>query len=55
MASTKAFLIDNPEFRNFVSREFDITAIHATVEELAEFAFGSVKEAVKQYKNESAS
>ena len=49
---------NNPEFLEFLNREFDKTIVHATVEELAEFAFGSFDEAVKAFeeqkeKNES--
>lgn len=32
---------NNPEFQEFLNREFDHTAVDATMEELAEFAFGS--------------
>jgi len=41
--------IENPEFLEFLKREFDITAVHATVEELAEFAFGSLYSAIEAY------
>ena len=44
---------NNPAFQEFLNREFDKTAVHATMEELAEFAFGSfddAKEAFEQYK-----
>jgi len=49
---------NNPEFLEFVNREFDRTAVDATIEELAEFAFGSIKEAFQAFeeqkeKNES--
>jgi len=48
----------NTEFQEFLNREFDRTAVDATIEELAEFAFGSIKEAFKAFeeqkeKNES--
>jgi len=40
---------NNPDFLEFLNREFDYTAVHATIEELAEFAFGSMGEAVKVF------
>jgi len=40
---------DNPVFLTFVNEEFDRTAVNATVEELAEFAFGSMAEAIKGF------
>lgn len=48
----------NSEFLEFLNREFDKTAVDATMEELAEFAFGSIKEAFQAFeeqkeKNES--
>lgn len=48
---------DNPEFLEFLNRKFDKTTVDATMEELAEFAFGSMKEAIEAFeeriKNES--
>ncbi|MCK4825647.1 hypothetical protein KA005_58405 [bacterium] len=49
---------NNPEFLEFVNREFNRTAVDATIEELAEFAIGGFDEAVKAFeeqkeKNES--
>lgn len=41
--------VENAEFLEFLSREFDRTAEHATVEELAEFAFGSVEAAIEGF------
>ena len=44
---------NNPDFQEFLNREFDKTAVDATIEELAEFAFGSIDtavEAFEQYK-----
>lgn len=41
--------INDPDFQEFLNREFDRTTIHATIEELAEFAFGSINEAVKAF------
>ena len=40
---------ENPDFREFLNREVDHTVAHATIEELAEFAFGSIDEAVKAF------
>jgi len=40
---------ENPDFLEFLNREFDHTAVDATVEELAEFAFGSVDAAVEAF------
>jgi hypothetical protein len=49
---------NNLEFLEFLNREFDRSATGATMEELAEFAFGSVDAAVeafeKQKKNSEA-
>ena len=41
---------DNQEFQEFLNREFDKTAVYASMEELAEFAFGSYEEALKAFK-----
>jgi len=40
---------NNPNFLEFLNREFDHTAVDATMEELAEFAFGSMEEAIKAF------
>ncbi len=45
----KQYYEDNPDFLEFLNREFDKTAVDATVEELAEFAFGSFDEAVEAF------
>lgn len=46
---------NNLEFLEFLNREFDKSAVDATMEELAEFAFGGVDAAIvafeKQKKN----
>ncbi len=42
--------IDSPAFHEFLDREFDLTAREATVEELAEFAFGSMDAAVEAFR-----
>lgn len=39
----------NSDFLEFLNSEFEKTAVSATVEELAEFAFGSLQEAVKTF------
>ena len=41
--------VGNRGFLEFLNREFDKTAVDATVEELAEFAFGGFDEAVKAF------
>jgi len=43
-------LADNMDFLEFVDREFKQTITHATLEDLANFAFGSMKEAIDAYK-----
>jgi len=40
---------DDPEFQEFLNSEFNKTAVCASMEELAEFAFGSFGEAVKAF------
>ena len=40
---------NNPEFLEFLNREFDKTAVDATFEELAEFAFGSIEEIIEAF------
>ena len=40
---------NNPDFQEFLNREFDHVAVGATIEELSEFAFGSLEEAVKAF------
>jgi len=40
---------DDRDFQQFLNREFDQTAVDATMEELAEFAFGSVEAAIEAY------
>lgn len=42
---------DNPEFQEFVSKAFDKTIILATIEELAEFAFGSTDSAIQAFED----
>ena len=50
--------VGNWGFLEFLNREFNKTAVDATMEELAEFAFGGIKEAFQAFeeqkeKNES--
>jgi hypothetical protein len=52
MESKTEQYIDNFEFLEFLTREFDKTAVDATIEELAEFAFGSVDAAIEAYKEQ---
>ena len=40
---------NNPDFLEFLNREFDKTAVDATIEELAEFAFGSMEKAIESF------
>jgi hypothetical protein len=49
MARKRCKYADDPEFQEFLSREFDKTAVGATMEELTEFAFGSFDSAVKAF------
>lgn len=41
--------VDNFEFLEFLTTEFTKTSIHATIEELAEFAFGSINAAIEAF------
>jgi cytochrome c peroxidase len=49
--------ITDPDFREFLNREFGKTAVDSTMEELAEFAFGSIDTTIEAFeeriKNES--
>ena len=44
-------IIDSSDFLDFVNREFDKTITYATIDELAEFAFGGIEEALDEYIN----
>ena len=46
----EANIILSQEFFEFVNREFDKTAAGASIEELAEFAFGSIENALEAFK-----
>jgi len=43
---------NNLEFLEFLNREFDKSAVDATMEEIAEFAFGSVDAAVEAFEKQ---
>ena len=43
------YVVDE-KFLEFLTREFDLAAREATVEELREFAFGSMREAAEAFK-----
>lgn len=45
--------LENEDFFQFISQEFNDVAREATLEELAEFAFGSEQEAVEAFKEKS--
>ena len=49
MGKTREQYQNNADFLEFLSREFDKTTGHATIEELAEFAFGSLDAAIEAY------
>lgn len=46
-------VLNSDAFFSFVSKEFDEVAGEATLEELAEFAFGSLDEAKEAFENSS--
>ena len=52
MTEMPAKYSDDAGFQEFLNREFDKTAVHATMEELAEFAFGSMEEAIAAFEDE---
>jgi len=41
--------VNDPDFQEYLNREFDHTTTHATIEELAEFAFGSFDAAIEAF------
>lgn len=43
---------NNPIFFEFLNREFDRTVAHATMEELAEFAFGTIDDAIEMFEKQ---
>jgi len=47
-------IMNSEEFFYFVNNEFERTAIHASVEELAQFAFGSPEEAINEFMKEKS-
>jgi len=44
--------VNDPEFQEFLNREFNKTAVDATMEELAEFGFGSIDDAVEMFEKQ---
>jgi len=42
----------NADFLEFLNRAFQSTTQYATIEELAEFAFGSMEDAVEAFKRD---
>jgi len=42
-------IIKSQTFIEFVNREFDQTISYATIEELADFAYGGIEEAIKAF------
>jgi len=44
--------VNDPEFQEFLNREFNKTAVDATMEELAEFSFGSIDDAVEMFEKQ---
>lgn len=50
MSQNVAETLESQEFLEFVNREFEQTVLHASVEELAEFSFGSVDEAIAAFR-----
>ena len=47
--------VNDPEFREFLNQEFNHTATCATMEELAEFAFGGIEETIEAFKKNKKS
>ena len=43
---------DDAEFLEFLNRGFDHTAVDATMEELAEFAFGGIEKAIEAFEEQ---
>lgn len=44
---------NNPDFLEFLNREFDHTAVHATIDELVEFAFGDWDAAIEAFEEKN--
>jgi len=42
----------DPEFQEFLNREFGRTAVTATMEELAEFTFGRIDDAIEMFEKQ---
>ena len=45
---------NNTEFLEFLGGEFDHTAVDATIEELAEFTFGGIEEAIRAFEEQKS-
>ena len=43
--------VNDPDFQEFLNREFDKTAVDATMEELAEFVFGNIEATIEAYED----
>lgn len=52
MCEIKEKYVNDPEFQEFLNREFNKTAVDATMEELAEFSFGSIDDAVEMFEKQ---
>ncbi len=50
MSEEIAKLADNPEFLEFLNKQFNDVAANATMEELAEFAFGGMEDAIEAFR-----
>jgi hypothetical protein len=46
---------NNLEFLEFLNREFDRSSVDATIEDLAEFAFGSIDAAIEAFEEQKKS
>ena len=44
-------LLSDTRFLEFVSHRFDLIAANSILEEMAEFAFGSLEEAMKNFRD----
>ena len=44
---------NNPDFQEFLNREFDHTTVDATIDELVEFAFGDWDAAIEAFEEKT--
>ncbi len=44
-------ILDSTDFQEFVLREFEDMTSYSTTEEMAEYVFGSIEEAIQIYEN----